>query len=173
MGRILAWAMRMIRAALALPGDLLRGLLGGGATGYAIPDSSEDDATAAEAEALRRDLETAGRRTRRHADPGLGASVHAYAAADRVGREALDMSNMPEQVAVALLKMPSHQLARLAAAGPDACARWAAGKRCGLPGIPMPTETGTVTPPAREAGPPPAPRPAFAPRPAARLALAA
>lgn len=171
--RFIAAIARFVRDLVLAPFDLLRDLLG--MHGPVLPpaDDGLDGRVADVADGLRQELESAGRRTRPAAGPGLGASVHAYAAGDRAARDAFDMSKLPERVAVALLTMPPDQIARLASAGPAACARWVAGKRCGIVGIALPETDWHVRRPARDEAPPPAPRPMYALRPASLPALAA
>lgn len=164
---------RFVRDLVLAPVDLLRDLLG--MHGPAMPpaDNGLDGGVADVADGLRQELEAASQQHRPAVDPGLGASVHAYAAGSRTLREAFDMSKLPEHVSIALLTMPPAQLVRLASASPEACARWAAGKRCGLPGMPILRKQRHVRRPAPGEGPPPALRSMYALRPAALPALAA
>lgn len=151
--RILAAVRRFLSLMLALPGDLARllGLAGPPLPPPPVFEMEADD----QANQLREELRAPVR------EPGLamrtlGGHVHAYASAE--DRTSFDLSFVPEEVAVALLSLDGRQLAILAAAGPEACGKWALGQRSGIVGVPTVGSTtpgtapdhGPVSPPKRE-----------------------
>lgn len=115
----------------------LAAIFGSGAEAH-LPSPEFETIVDEQVEELREELDAAPERAAVSVDT-LGAMIHAYAAGDRAVRDAFDFAAVPEHVSVALLVMPPDQLARLAAAGPAICARWAAGEaRTGLVGVPLP-----------------------------------
>lgn len=158
--------MRIIRRVLA---GMWRGVarvaasLFGGAGAPAAPSPGPEEAIDEEVAELRQKLESS---PEAEPDPvpvtSLGARIHAYAAADADGRAGFDFDGVPDDVALALVSLTEVQLARLAAAGPVVCGRWARGERTGLVGVPLPTrqarDEGEA--PAETAGSEPAPTPA-------------
>ena len=144
--RILAAVRWLLRNLLALPGDFAR-LLGLGGPALPPPAAFEEMADD-EADGLREELRAPIR------EPGLamrtlGGHVHAYAVSE--DRTAFDLALVPEGVAVALLGLDDRQLAVLAAAGPEACGKWALAQRSGIVGLP--TVGSTISGTAPEHGP--------------------
>jgi hypothetical protein len=132
---ILQGIRQILKGLVALPGDLLRMLRG--ESGPALPplETPYEDGVERLAATLRKELIELPAEAARKAST-LGGRIHAYAAGDRQARDAFDVSGIPDHVAVALLTMEPHQLTRLAAAGPDACGKWAEGGKTGLVGVP-------------------------------------
>lgn len=158
--RILAAVRWLFRNLLALPGDFAR-LLGLGGPALPPPAAFEEMADD-EADGLREELRAPVR------EPGLaartlGGHVHAYAVSE--DRTAFDLALVPEGVAVALLGLDDRQLAVLAAAGPEACGRWALGLRSGIVGLPALSRTTPDAAPEPRLGPDAAGVPHDAPQP--------
>jgi len=156
--------MRVIRRVLAAVGrGLIKiGSLFGRGAAPAMPSPEFEELVDGQADKLRQELESS---PEAEPDPvtSLGARIHAYAAADADGRAGFDFDGVPDDVALALVSLTEVQLARLAAAGPVVCGRWARGERTGLVGVPLPTpqkaqDAGEA--PAETAGSEPAPTPA-------------
>lgn len=129
----------IVHAVLRMLATIWRGLektvgalLGGGGPGLPSPAFEElvDDA----AEELRQGLDASPEAPAPMTT--LGVRIHAYAAADASGRAGLDLDGMPDDVALTLFTLTDGQLARLAAAGPAVCGRWAAGEKTGIVGVP-------------------------------------
>jgi len=146
--RIFTAIWQMIRGVLALPGDLLRFL---GLGGPALPPPAAFEHMAEdEADSLREELR-APARTIPLAVRTMGEHVHGYAVS--ADRTAYDLSLVPENVAVALLSLTERQLQDMAAAGPEACGRWALGMRSGIVGLPAVSGTRQAAGPEPRCGP--------------------
>lgn len=131
--------LRVVRRVLAALGrGLIQiGALFGRSGGPAMPTPDYEEIVDQQTEELRHDLESY-----REAAPAegtsLGARIHAYVAADADGRAGFDFGGVPDDVALTLVSLTEVHLARLAAAGPVVCGRWARGERTGLVGVPPP-----------------------------------
>lgn len=129
--------MRVIRRVLAAAG---RGLIKVGSlfgrSAPAVPSLEFEELADEHVEELRHELVSTP-----EPEPApvtsLGTRFHAYAAADADGRAGFDFGAVPDDVALTLVSLTEAQLARLAAAGPVVCGRWARGERTGLVGVPM------------------------------------
>jgi hypothetical protein len=140
---ILLGIKQMLKGLIALPGDLARAVLGRNGLTLPPPETPYEDEVERQAAKLRQELIELPAEAAKAAST-LGQRVHAYAAGDRAQRDGFDFGSVPEHVAVALLTMQPHQLLRLAAAGPEACGRWAEGGRTGLVGVPPCERTGSA-----------------------------
>lgn len=162
--RILAAIGRFLAGVALLPIRILQSIFG---SGPAMPPPGAFEAMADdEADSLREELR-APMRPAPLAVRTMGEHVHGYAASE--DRTAYDLSLVPENVAVALLSLTERQLQDMAAAGPEACGRWALGMRSGIVGLP-PVSGRT---PAAAPGPRTVPDAAGEPRGAPLLRLAA
>lgn len=163
--RILAAIARFLSRCVALPFRLLQSVFGG--SGPVLPPQADVEAEIdGEADALRDELRAPARITPPEVRT-LGEEVHGYAAAE--DRAAYDLSLVPEHVAVTLLSMDERHLQVLAAAGPEACGRWALGLRSGIVGLP----SISATTPAEAREPRHAPAAEDGPRAGPQLRLAA
>ena len=151
--RILAAIARFLSRCVALPFRLLQSVFGG--SGPVLPPQADVEAEIdGEADALRDELRASARIT----PPEV-----------RTLGEAYDLSLVPEHVAVTLLSMDERHLQVLAAAGPEACGRWALGLRSGIVGLP----SISATTPAEAREPRHAPAAEDGPRAGPQLRLAA
>jgi hypothetical protein len=132
---ILHGIKQMLKGLLLLPGDLARAVLGRSGPALPPPETPFEDEVDRQAAKLRQEMIEAPAEAARKAST-IGERVHAYAAGDRSVRDGFDVGSVPEHVAVALLTMQPNELLRLAAAGPEACGKWAEGGRTGLVGVP-------------------------------------
>lgn len=144
--------IRVIRRMLGAVGrGLIRlgGLFGRGGAPTA-PSPEFEELVEEQAEELRQELDTVPAAAPFEVTT-LGARIHAYAAADAEGRAGFDFDSVPDDIALTLVALTEGQLARLAAAGPVICDRWARGEKTGLVGVPMPGKAEAPAEPAVEA----------------------
>lgn len=131
--------LRVVRRVLAALGrGLIRiGALFGRGSGPAMPTPEYEGIVDQQTEELRHDLESYHEPA--HAEgTSLGARIHAYAGGSADDRAGFDFGGVPDDVALTLVSLTEGQLARLSAAGPVICARWALGEKTGLVGVPAP-----------------------------------
>ncbi len=133
---IIRHVMRFLRALSAAPGNILRGLVGGGAP--IAPSAEFEEVVDEQVEELREELNA--RPETPLAVRTLGELVHAYASGDTAAKESFDLGRIPDHVSLALLSMKSGDLAKLASASPDQCGRWALGQRSGIVGVAAPSK---------------------------------
>lgn len=152
--QIFAAIRRILGSIFRVPFDLLTAL-GGGPGPVMPPDAHFEYVADDQADDLRHDLRSpvaeAGT-----AFQTLGGHVHAYAAAH--DRLTYDLSAVPDELAVTLLSMSDRELSVLAAAGPETCGLWAAGRRCGIVGLPRISETEPAAAPEPDVASAPSPK---------------
>jgi hypothetical protein len=134
---ILRHVRRILAFVAMVPFRLVAWLFGTGGAPVE-PTANFEEVADEQVEELRDELEAPARELT-PVNLSLGERIHEYASGDYQTRGSFDLSGMPDHVAVALCVMPPEQLARLAAAGPDICRRWAAGEKTGLVGVPSPS----------------------------------